>query len=103
MRCDFCSKKIEGTVMIKPGPSGRTFFCVSCLGETLKEKYMQQMKCRGYKGSIEYDEKDECFRGKIEGIKSIISYEGCTEQEVYEAFTSAVDYYIEENKEEIER
>ena len=34
------------------------------------------MEYKGYVGSVEFSEKDEVFYGKVQGIRSLISYEG---------------------------
>ena len=33
---------------------------------------------KGYLGSVEFSSEDEVFFGKIQGIRSLISYEGTT-------------------------
>lgn len=52
------------------------------------------MEYRGYIGSIEFSEEDCIFYGKVQGIRSLISYEGTTAQELVEDFHGAVDDYL---------
>ena len=49
---------------------------------------------RGYTGSIEYSENDQVFYGKVLGLRSLISYEGDTIDELLENFREAVDNYL---------
>lgn len=61
---------------------------------------------KGYIGSIEFSEQDNIFFGKVQGIRSLISYEGSTAQELIEDFHFAVDDYLalcEANNEEPEK
>ena len=51
---------------------------------------------RGYIGSIEFSEEDGIFYGKVQGIRSLISYEGESAHELVEDFHGAVDDYITE-------
>lgn len=57
---------------------------------------MSAMTYKGYSGTIEYSELDNCLFGRIDGIRDIISYEGETIQELRKAFHEAVEDYIED-------
>ena len=50
---------------------------------------------KGYIGSIEFSQEDELFYGKVQGIRTLISYEGTNAQELIEDFHEAVDAYLE--------
>ena len=52
------------------------------------------MNYKGYVGSIEFSEADGIFYGKVQGIRSLISYEGADMKELEEEFHSAVDDYL---------
>ncbi|MBQ7477741.1 MAG: type II toxin-antitoxin system HicB family antitoxin [Selenomonadaceae bacterium] len=52
------------------------------------------MEYKGYIGSVEFSEPDELFFGKVQGIRSLISYEGSTAAELIADFHGAVDDYI---------
>lgn len=52
------------------------------------------LKYKGYHGSVEYSQGDECLHGRILGISDIISYEGNSLEEIKTAFTQAVDDYL---------
>ena len=60
---------------------------------------------KGYLGSVEFSSEDEVFFGKVQGIRSLISYEGNTASELIQDFHNAVDDYLslckEENKDSI--
>ena len=53
------------------------------------------MEYKGYIGSVEFSEADQILFGKIQGIRSLISYEGTTVSELIEDFHGAVDDYLE--------
>ena len=52
------------------------------------------MQYKGYVGSVEFSENDGVLFGKVQGIRSLISYEGTTVQELLEDFHGAVDDYL---------
>ena len=56
------------------------------------------MEYRGYIGSVEFSEEDGLFFGKVQGIRSLISYEGENARELIDDFHNAVDNYFEECK-----
>ena len=54
------------------------------------------MKYKGYTGSVEYSEEDNCLFGKVQGMtKDSITYEGSTVDELTEDFHGAVDDYLQ--------
>ena len=53
------------------------------------------MNYKGYIGSMEFSEEDNVFYGKVQGIRSLISYEGTNMNELAGDFHSAVDEYLE--------
>ncbi|AZF10622.1 MULTISPECIES: type II toxin-antitoxin system HicB family antitoxin [unclassified Pseudomonas] len=53
-----------------------------------------QLKHKGYIGSIEASLEDNCLFGKILFIKALVSYEGKTVAELDAAFQEAVDDYL---------
>jgi predicted HicB family RNase H-like nuclease len=54
-----------------------------------------QLKHKGYIGSIEASLEDNCLFGKLLFIKALVNYEGKTVAELDTAFCTAVDDYIE--------
>lgn len=52
------------------------------------------MQYKGYVGSVEFSENDCVFFGKVQGIRSLVSYEGTTAQELLDDFHGAVDDYL---------
>ncbi|HCB92553.1 MAG TPA: toxin-antitoxin system HicB family antitoxin [Selenomonas sp.] len=52
------------------------------------------MEYKGYIGSVEFSENDTLFFGKVQGIRSLISYEGATAAELVADFHGAVDDYL---------
>lgn len=53
------------------------------------------MEYNGYTGNIEFSEKDNIFYGKVQGIRSLISYEGKNAKELQNDFHMAVDDYLQ--------
>ena len=52
------------------------------------------MEYKGYVGSVEFSESDNILFGKVQGIRSLISYEGMTVSELVDDFHGAVDDYL---------
>lgn len=52
------------------------------------------MEYKGYIGSVEFSEKDGVFYGKVQGIRSLISYEGTNAGELIADFHESVDDYL---------
>lgn len=50
---------------------------------------------KGYYGSINYDDEDKIYHGKIINTNDLITYHSDTLAELYKSFTEAVDDYIE--------
>ena len=44
----------------------------------------KKMEYKGYIGSIEFSESDGCFYGKVLDINGLVSYEGRTEEDLFE-------------------
>jgi predicted HicB family RNase H-like nuclease len=53
------------------------------------------MEHRGYYGSVEYSDGDGVFYGKVEYIRSLVSYEGEDVEGLRRSFREAVDDYLE--------
>lgn len=55
---------------------------------------------KNYNGTVEYSKEDKCLYGKVVGIKSLLSYEGKSVQELEEDFQKVIDEYLEDCKEQ---
>lgn len=53
------------------------------------------MEYKGYVGTVEFSPDDMVFFGKVQGIRSVISYEGTNAVELVEDFHAAVDDYLD--------
>lgn len=49
---------------------------------------------KNYNGTVEYSSEDNCLFGKVIGLKSLISYEGNSIQELKQDFENAIDEYL---------
>lgn len=54
------------------------------------------MMYKEYSGTIEFSEEEMRFYGMVTGIRTKIFFHGNTADELYTAFTQAVDSYMEE-------
>lgn len=52
------------------------------------------MTYKGYTARLEYSDEDECFIGRIAGIRAIVGFHGSSVTELKKAFRAAVDNYI---------
>lgn len=56
---------------------------------------MGYLKYKGYTGSVEYSEEDNCLFGKVQGMsKDAITYEGSDIKELRKDFEGAIDDYL---------
>jgi predicted HicB family RNase H-like nuclease len=55
---------------------------------------------KNYNGTVEYSKEDGCLFGKVVGIKSLLSYEGNSIQELEMDFQAAIDTYIADCEEQ---
>ncbi len=57
---------------------------------------MGTLKYKGYSGTVEYSEEDDCLFGKVIGMsKNLINYEGQTVEELKADFEAGIDLYLE--------
>lgn len=60
---------------------------------------MGNLRYKGYIGSVEYSEEDNCLFGKVLGMsKDVISYEGETIEELKADFEAGIETYLESCK-----
>lgn len=53
-----------------------------------------QLKYKGYIGSIHFDSKELLFYGQIEYIRAVVTYEASTARALVNEFKAAVDDYL---------
>jgi predicted HicB family RNase H-like nuclease len=61
---------------------------------------MTLMNYRDYLGSVEFDEDERIFHGKLEFIRALVSYEAGDAEALIQAFHDAVDDYLAQCKEQ---
>jgi predicted HicB family RNase H-like nuclease len=49
---------------------------------------------KGYSGSIEFDDEDVVFHGRVLGIRDIVTFEAESAEELVKAFHDSVDDYL---------
>lgn len=50
---------------------------------------------KGFKTEIKYSRADNCYYGKLEGIRDLVNFEGQTKEEALQNFQVSVDDYLE--------
>jgi predicted HicB family RNase H-like nuclease len=53
------------------------------------------LRYKNFIATVKYSEEDEAFIGRIEGIHSVVSFEGQSIEELKSAFREAVESYLE--------
>jgi predicted HicB family RNase H-like nuclease len=53
------------------------------------------MEYKGYLGSVNYNDEDEIFYGKVEYIRSLVSYEGHDVESLRASFQESIDDYLQ--------
>jgi len=53
------------------------------------------LKYKNYLGMVEYDAEAKIFTGEVIGIRSVITFEGRSPEEIERAFREAIDLYLE--------
>lgn len=61
---------------------------------------MNLMSYKGYFGSVEFDEGERIFYGRLEFIRALVSYEATDAEGLVQAFRQAVDDYFAHCEEE---
>ena len=61
---------------------------------------MSTMTFKGYTARLEYDERDNLFVGRVLGLRSIISFEGSSVDQLRLAFEVAINDYLAECQEQ---
>jgi len=53
------------------------------------------LRYKDYMAVVRYSDEDNCFYGKLEGIRDLISFEGQSVEELRTSFREAVEDYLE--------
>ena len=53
------------------------------------------LKYKNYVASVQFSEEDEAFIGRVEGIDSVVSFEGQTVHQLRQAFEEAIESYLD--------
>jgi len=53
------------------------------------------LKYKNFIATVKYSEEDESFIGRLEGINSVVSFEGQSVEELKSAFHEAVESYLD--------
>lgn len=54
---------------------------------------------KNYNGTVKYSKEDRCLFGKVIGLKSLLSYEGDSVQELETDFRNVIDDYLKDCEE----
>ena len=53
------------------------------------------LRYKNYVATVQFSEEDGCFTGHVEGIDSVVSFEGQNDDELKQAFRDAVESYLD--------
>lgn len=53
------------------------------------------LKYKGYNGIVEYDSQGKIFTGEVLGLRSVITFQGRTPEQIEESFKNSVDLYLQ--------
>lgn len=53
------------------------------------------LQYKGYTGSVDFSEEDNCLFGKVIGIRALLSYEGESVADLKKDFQNCIDEYLE--------
>ena len=53
------------------------------------------LKYKGYLGMVEYDADGKIFTGEVIGIRSVVTFQGRTPEELEASFRESIDVYLE--------
>ena len=59
-----------------------------------------QLKYKGFEGTVEYSEEDDCLFGRILGIDGLAMYFGNSFESLKKDFYEAVDFHLSQYEEE---
>ena len=54
---------------------------------------------KNYNGTVEYSKEDKCLFGKVVGVKSLLSYEGTSVEELETEFQNVINEYLKDCEE----
>ena len=54
---------------------------------------------KNYNGTVEYSKEDKCLFGKVVGVKSLLSYEGTSIEELETEFQNVINEYLNDCEE----
>jgi predicted HicB family RNase H-like nuclease len=58
------------------------------------------LKYKGYTGIVDYDTQGKIFTGEIAGLRSVITFQGRTPEEIEASFKESIDIYLKMCKED---
>jgi predicted HicB family RNase H-like nuclease len=53
------------------------------------------LKYKGYAGLVEYDSDGKIFTGEVVGLRSVITFNGRSPEEIEQSFIQSVDLYLD--------
>lgn len=53
------------------------------------------LKYKGYSGIVEYDSDGKIFTGEVIGLRSVITFQGRTPEELENSFRESIDLYLD--------
>lgn len=53
------------------------------------------MEYKGYVGQVSFDDEADIFHGEVVNTRDVITFQGCSVEEIRQAFCESVDEYLE--------
>jgi len=74
--------------------SGTTLLYHRPMGKKCRE-LSSPLKYKNYLGIVEYDSEGKIFTGEVLGSRDVITFQGCTPEELEDSFRQSIDFYLE--------
>lgn len=86
----------QGKSILKLSDEELTQFITPEAINEMRDSYerINTLTYKNYHGTVEYSQEEDCFYGKVKNIKSLLSYEGDSVDELEEDFHSVIDEYL---------
>ena len=81
-----------------PTKRHRKFYAYEKRAENTFEKSLENagdmMNYKGYIGKVEYDDENDIFTGSVINVRTVITFQGSTFDEIEKEFKASVDDYL---------
>ena len=88
--------RLQGKFVLDLNDEEMTQFITFEAVKEMRDSYekVRTLTYQNYHGTVEYSKEDDCFFGKVKDIKSLLSYEGYSVDELEVDFHRVIDEYL---------